>query len=154
MLKELKAWWDATFKGAKKAHKVGWVDKGLEAQILSSDLRSMALEGSTPGVESICESFEVPEVLIGGMLERIRQRRGSPPLLHAGSRHPEAGPLRRHDQCRACVGDRPERGVRVRHGRNGDPARRQGREGTATYQPEERRDRRCRLCTRGAGLEA
>ena len=70
MLKELKAWWDATFKGAKKAHKVGWVDKGLEAQILSSDLRSMALEEvRRQARKSICESFEVPEVLIGGMLE-------------------------------------------------------------------------------------
>jgi len=67
-LKKLADWWVEKFQGSRKAHKVGFVDKGLEAQILSTDLRAMALEEVRDQARrDICTAFRVPMVLVGDL---------------------------------------------------------------------------------------
>lgn len=67
-LQKLKDWWDATFKGAKKHHKVAWVDKDFEAQLLNTDLRSMALrEVRDEARRDICAAFHIDPILVGSM---------------------------------------------------------------------------------------
>lgn len=69
-MSKLKAWWDANFRGATKKHKVAFVDKGLKAQILSTDLRSMALEEIRDQARrDICTASQVPMLLVGYMDE-------------------------------------------------------------------------------------
>jgi len=67
-LDALKAWWKVNFQGAKNKHKVAFVDKGLEAQILSTDLRAMALaEVRDEARRDICAIFGVDPILVGSM---------------------------------------------------------------------------------------
>lgn len=66
----VKRWWDRIFRGKGKGHKVGFLDKGLKAQILSHDIRSMALvELRDQARRDICTIFRVPMVLVGSMDE-------------------------------------------------------------------------------------
>jgi HK97 family phage portal protein len=67
---KLRAWWDERFRGVKKKHKTAFVDKGLTAQVLSTDLRSMALEEIRDQARrDICTAFQVPMILVGSMDE-------------------------------------------------------------------------------------
>lgn len=69
-INKLKAWWDANFRGVTKKHKAAFVDRGLKAQILSTDLRSMALEEIRDQARrDICTAFQVPMILVGSMDE-------------------------------------------------------------------------------------
>lgn len=63
-------WWRARFSGARKAHKVAAVGHGLEAQLLTSNLKEMALvEIRDQARHDICTIFEVPMILVGSMTE-------------------------------------------------------------------------------------
>lgn len=67
-LDKLKQWWATTFTGAKNKHKVGWVDQGMDATVLTSDLRAMALtEVRDEARRDICAIFGVDPILIGSM---------------------------------------------------------------------------------------
>lgn len=67
-LTRLEAWWKSKFGGSRKAHKTAFVDKGLIATVLSSDLRSMALEEvRNQARRDICTAFQVPMVLVGDL---------------------------------------------------------------------------------------
>jgi len=65
---KLETWWKNKFGGAAKHHKVAFVDKGLEAQVLSSNLGEMALEEVRDQARrDICTAFRVPMVLVGDL---------------------------------------------------------------------------------------
>lgn len=67
-MNKLKAWWEEKFKGAKKSHKTAWVDRGLDAKILSSSLEEMALKVVRDEARrDICTAFQVPMVLVGSL---------------------------------------------------------------------------------------
>jgi phage portal protein BeeE len=67
-LDKLKGWWEATFSKAKNHHKVAWVDQGMDATVLNTDLRSMALtEVRDEARRDICAIFGVDPILIGAM---------------------------------------------------------------------------------------
>jgi phage portal protein BeeE len=59
------AWWNTKFKGARNAHKVGFADKGMKAQLLSGDLGKQALvEIREQARNDICVGMRVPKVLL------------------------------------------------------------------------------------------
>lgn len=69
-LDKLRAWWDQRFRGARNHHKVAFVDRDLTAQILTTDLTSMALsEVLDQARKDICAAFQVPDILVGNMTE-------------------------------------------------------------------------------------
>lgn len=69
-LDKLRAWWDEKFRGARNHHKVAFVDRDLSAQILTTDLTSMALsEVLDQARKDICAAFQVPDILVGNMTE-------------------------------------------------------------------------------------
>jgi HK97 family phage portal protein len=64
------AWWNKRFRGSRKAGSVGVADKGLKAQILSSNMRDNAIiEVRDMARNDICVGFRVPKILIGSMSE-------------------------------------------------------------------------------------
>lgn len=66
----IKAWWEKTFKGSKKAHKVAFADKGLKAQVLSTSMKDIALVTIRDQARNdICAGFRVPKILVGAMEE-------------------------------------------------------------------------------------
>lgn len=66
----IKAWWEKTFKGSKKAHKVAFVDRGLKAQVLSTSMKDIALVTIRDQARNdICAGFRVPKILVGAMEE-------------------------------------------------------------------------------------
>jgi HK97 family phage portal protein len=69
-LDKLRDWWYDKFRGAKNHHKVAFVDRDLTAQILTTDLTSMALsEVLDQARKDICAAFQVPDILVGNMTE-------------------------------------------------------------------------------------
>ena len=67
-LSRIMLWFNQTFRGSKKAHKVGAVSKGLKAQVLSGDLEKMALvEIRDQARSDICVGFRIPKLLVGSM---------------------------------------------------------------------------------------
>jgi len=69
-LEKTLAWWNKTFRGSKKAGKVGMVDKGLKAQVLSTSLREIALvELRESARNDICAGLRVPYLLVGAMVK-------------------------------------------------------------------------------------
>lgn len=69
-MNRVKAWWDATFKGSKKAHKVAFADKGLKATVLSTSMKDIALVTIRDQARNdICAGFRVPKILVGAMEE-------------------------------------------------------------------------------------
>jgi len=69
-LDKLRDWWYEKFRGAKNHHKVAFVDRDLTAQILTTDLTSMALsEVLDQARKDICAAFQVPDILVGNMTE-------------------------------------------------------------------------------------
>jgi len=65
---KLETWWKSKFGGASKHHQPAFVDKGLEAQVLSSNLGEMALEEVRDQARrDICTAFHVPMVLVGDL---------------------------------------------------------------------------------------
>ena len=66
----IKAWWERTFKGSRKAHKVAFADKGLKAQVLSTSMKDIALVTIRDQARNdICAGFRVPKILVGAMEE-------------------------------------------------------------------------------------
>jgi len=69
-INKLEAWWDRKFKGAKKHHKPAFMGQDFKADILTTDLRSMALEEVRDEARrDICTAFQVPMLLVGLMDE-------------------------------------------------------------------------------------
>ena len=69
-LDKLREWWADKFQGASKHHKVAFVDRDLTAQVLTTDLSSMALvEVRDQARRDICTAFQVPMILVGSMDE-------------------------------------------------------------------------------------
>jgi len=59
------AWWNKNFRGTRKKGKVGFADRGMKAQNLSSSLKDMVLiELRNQAREDICTAFEVPKILL------------------------------------------------------------------------------------------
>lgn len=59
------AWWNNRFRGTRKKGKVGFADRGMKADILSSSLKDMVLvELRNQAREDICTAFEVPKILL------------------------------------------------------------------------------------------
>jgi len=70
ILEKTLAWWNKTFRGSKKAGKVGMVDRGLKAQVLSTSLREIALvELRESARNDICAGLRVPYLLVGAMVK-------------------------------------------------------------------------------------
>jgi len=69
-LEKTLAWWNKTFRGSKKAGKVGMVDRGLKAQVLSTSLREIALvELRESARNDICAGLRVAYLLVGAMVK-------------------------------------------------------------------------------------
>ena len=58
-------WWRKRFRGTKNKGKVGFADRGMKANVLSSSLKDMVLiELRNQSREDICTAFEVPKILL------------------------------------------------------------------------------------------
>lgn len=69
-MERIMGWWEKTFRGSKKAHKVAFADKGLKAQILSTSMKDIALTTVRDQARNdICAGFRVPKILVGAMEE-------------------------------------------------------------------------------------
>jgi HK97 family phage portal protein len=69
-MQRVQDWWAKTFKGASKAHKIAFADKGLKAQVLSTSMRDIALtEIRDQARNDICAGMRVPKILVGAMEE-------------------------------------------------------------------------------------
>ena len=61
-------WWNRRFKGTKNKGKVGMVDKGLKAQVLSESLKeNQIVEIRDQARNDICVGMRVPKILVGAM---------------------------------------------------------------------------------------
>lgn len=59
------AWWNKRFGGVRKKGKVGFADRGMKANVLSSHIKDMALvEIRNQAREDICTGMEVPRILL------------------------------------------------------------------------------------------
>ena len=134
-LDKLKTWWTTTFTGAKNKHKVGWVDQGMDATVLTSDLRAMALtEVRDEARRDICAIFGVDPILIGSMGKGSFSNTHEARLGADAGGDPAAwGLLLERDQQGA--GGRHRRGCRAGDGdrRDPDPARGQGQAGDPAH---------------------
>ena len=64
-MQKVLSWWEKRFRGSKNKGKVGFADRGLKADVLSSTLKDMALvEIRNQAREDICTAFEVPKILL------------------------------------------------------------------------------------------
>jgi HK97 family phage portal protein len=69
-LDKLRQWWAEKFQGSRNHHKVAFVDRDLTAQVLTTDLSSMALaEVRDLAHKDICTAFQVPDILVGNMTD-------------------------------------------------------------------------------------
>jgi len=67
---KLLGFWNKTFRGPKRAQKVGLLDKGIKAQILSHNMKEIAMvELRDQARNDICVGFRVPKILVGSMVD-------------------------------------------------------------------------------------
>lgn len=59
------AWWKKRFQGSRNKGKLGFADRGMKVETLSTSLKDMALiEIRNQAREDICTAFEVPKILL------------------------------------------------------------------------------------------
>ena len=64
------AWWNKTFRGSRKAHKVAFGDRGLKPTAVGNTMKDNAVTAiHDQAVNSICVGFRVPRLLAGQFVE-------------------------------------------------------------------------------------